>query len=117
MLTMLWPSLGRQQQAGVDGFAVEEHGIRAGESLFVAEFELLEAWPAQGTEQAFAGSGVDIETFDVNRQSGVSCCFSCGFLIQYEKTCYSGRERTDQNGDFGCLGDTRVAKGQQCNED
>ena len=34
--------LGRQHQAGVDGFAVEEHRIRARESLFVAAFDPLE---------------------------------------------------------------------------
>jgi hypothetical protein len=53
MLTMLWPSLGRQQQAGVDGFVVEEHGIPAGESLFVAEFELLENLAGAGYGTGF----------------------------------------------------------------
>ena len=50
--------LRRQQRARIDGFAVEQDGIRAGQPLLIAELHAVKTQSAQGGQQGGGWRGV-----------------------------------------------------------
>ena len=47
-----------QHRAGIDGLAIQQDRVRAGEALFVPELDAVETEPPQGDQQGFGGGGL-----------------------------------------------------------